>query len=171
MNKTRNAFSVDVEEYFQVEAFSDVIARESWGEFSPRAETQTRRTLELLETHGVRGTNSSWVDGGVEPSLVMEIHEAGHEIASPGSRTKDHPHGPGGIREDVAGRRGLGEITQAEVLGTGPHIFHRRGHFLGIRISSKKIPLQQQRLSHPPRTVRVARIRGGIPAGWLRRER
>ena len=42
-----NAFSVDVEDYFQVGAFEDAIPRDTWGKFEPRVEQNTRRLLDL----------------------------------------------------------------------------------------------------------------------------
>ncbi len=55
-NPIRNVFTVDVEEYFQVEAFSGIIDRGDWDRFPGRAEVQTRRVLDLLRAFGVRGT-------------------------------------------------------------------------------------------------------------------
>ncbi len=52
----RNAFTVDVEEYFQVEAFSDRIPKQDWHKFPSRVEETTTKLLELLDTHHVRGT-------------------------------------------------------------------------------------------------------------------
>ncbi|HYH45148.1 MAG TPA: polysaccharide deacetylase family protein, partial [Thermoanaerobaculia bacterium] len=51
-----NAFSVDVEDYFQVGAFEKACPRERWGSFEPRVERNTRRLLDLCAEHGVQGT-------------------------------------------------------------------------------------------------------------------
>jgi polysaccharide deacetylase family protein (PEP-CTERM system associated) len=80
-----NAFSVDVEDYFHVEALAAVIDRDSWGEREYRAEANTRRCLELLAEHKVRAT--FFVLGWVakrSPELVRDIHAAGHEVACHG---------------------------------------------------------------------------------------
>lgn len=80
-----NALSIDVEDYFQVEAFSRVIDRAEWSTFPCRVAENTRRVLRLLETHQVRAT--FFVLGWVaerEPELVREIAAAGHEIATHG---------------------------------------------------------------------------------------
>ncbi|MBE0669579.1 MAG: DUF3473 domain-containing protein [Anaerolineales bacterium] len=85
MKQVRNAFSVDLEEYFQVEAFSDCIEKTEWDKFPPRSEEQTKRTLELLEAFQVRGT--FFVLGWLAErnnDLIRKIHDAGHEIASHG---------------------------------------------------------------------------------------
>lgn len=80
-----NAFSVDVEDYFHVEALSAVVDRTEWDRLDYRAEANTRRLLELLAGEGVRGT--FFVLGWVakrSPGLVREIHAAGHEVACHG---------------------------------------------------------------------------------------
>jgi len=51
-----NAFSVDVEDYFQVVSFEKAIPRESWERLPSRVEANTRRLLDLCREHSVRGT-------------------------------------------------------------------------------------------------------------------
>ncbi len=84
-NRTRpvNAFTVDVEDYFQVTAFERVVKRSDWDQIPSRVEQNTRRMLELLEAHDVRGTFFilGWVADRF-PQLVREIDSAGHEIGS-----------------------------------------------------------------------------------------
>ncbi len=80
-----NAFTVDVEDYFQVSAFEREIDRGRWGDFESRVEVNTRRLLDLLGRHEVAAT--FFVLGWVAeryPRLVREIHGCGHEIASHG---------------------------------------------------------------------------------------
>lgn len=80
-----NAFTVDVEDYFQVEAFKDVVDRESWEGRPARVEGSTERVLALLEAANVRAT--FFVLGWVAerfPSLVRRIQANGHEVASHG---------------------------------------------------------------------------------------
>ena len=50
----RNAFTVDVEDYFQVEAFARVIDRGSWDEFSTRVVANTSRLLDMLAAREIR---------------------------------------------------------------------------------------------------------------------
>lgn len=78
----RNAISVDVEDYFQVEAFAGQISRSAWPAFPSRVRQNTERVLRLFERHGVRGTFFilGWV-AEREPGLVRQIAAAGHEIA------------------------------------------------------------------------------------------
>jgi polysaccharide deacetylase family protein (PEP-CTERM system associated) len=81
----RNAFSVDVEDYFHVEALSGVVDRASWSGREYRAEQSTYRLLELLAAEKVRATffMLGWV-AKRSPQLVRAIHEAGHEVACHG---------------------------------------------------------------------------------------
>lgn len=116
----RNAFSVDVEEYFQVEAFSSLIPKRDWDLLPPRAEEQTRRTLELLDRFQVRGTFFilGWM-AERNPTLVRTIHDAGHEIGSHGfSHKMITDMTPQEFRDDVRRAKGILEgITGGNVRG------------------------------------------------------
>lgn len=79
--RTDNVFSVDVEDYFHVQAFAGRVRRSDWDGFESRVVANTRKLLELLNRHQTRGT--FFVLGWVaerHPELVREIHRAGHEI-------------------------------------------------------------------------------------------
>ena len=77
----RHAFTVDVEDYFHVSGFADVIAPSDWGRFEYRVRSNTWRLLELLDQFQVQGTFFvlGWV-ADRSPELVREIAHAGHEI-------------------------------------------------------------------------------------------
>jgi polysaccharide deacetylase family protein (PEP-CTERM system associated) len=77
-----NVFSVDVEDYFHVEAFSDVVDRAKWDDYPCRVEDNTRRLLDLADKLNRRGTFFilGWVAERY-PSLVREIVSRGHEPA------------------------------------------------------------------------------------------
>jgi polysaccharide deacetylase family protein (PEP-CTERM system associated) len=77
-----NAFSIDVEDYFHVEAFRAVVDPSDWETMEQRVEPNTRRLLDLLEEFGATGTFFvlGWV-GERNPELVSDIHAAGHEVA------------------------------------------------------------------------------------------
>jgi polysaccharide deacetylase family protein (PEP-CTERM system associated) len=81
-NAPENVFSVDVEDYFHVEAFSDVVDRSTWETYASRVEGNTRRVLDLLDESGIRGTFFilGWVAERY-PSLVRDIVARGHEPA------------------------------------------------------------------------------------------
>ena len=78
-----NAFTVDVEDYFQVSAFESSVARERWPEFESRVVANTLRIADLLDESGVHGTFFilGWVAERF-PDLVSELHSRGHEIGS-----------------------------------------------------------------------------------------
>jgi polysaccharide deacetylase family protein (PEP-CTERM system associated) len=99
----RNAFTVDVEEYFQVEAFSDRIPKQDWHKFPSRVEETTTKLLELLDKNHVRGTFFvlGWI-ARIHPALVEKIYKAGHEIASHGfDHTMITEMTPEAFREDI----------------------------------------------------------------------
>jgi polysaccharide deacetylase family protein (PEP-CTERM system associated) len=76
-----SGLSVDVEDYYHVEAFADRITPEMWSQFPSRVAENTRRALDLLGRLGVRAT--FFVLGKVAeqgPKLVREIVDAGHEV-------------------------------------------------------------------------------------------
>lgn len=78
-----NAFTVDVEDYFQVSAFERDIDRSRWNEFPHHVVDNTRRILDLMAAKNVTGT--FYVLGWVAdqyPQLVRQIADAGHELAS-----------------------------------------------------------------------------------------
>jgi polysaccharide deacetylase family protein (PEP-CTERM system associated) len=80
-----NALSFDVEEYFHVHAFKDVISRSEWDRYPERVVDSTRRVLALLRRRHVTATFFilGWV-AEKQPNLVREIASDGHEIASHG---------------------------------------------------------------------------------------
>jgi polysaccharide deacetylase family protein (PEP-CTERM system associated) len=78
-----NAMTVEVEDYFHVSAFADLVSPISWPSFESRVCANTEKLLHLFEENGVRAT--FFVLGWVAeryPQLIRRIHEAGHEIAS-----------------------------------------------------------------------------------------
>jgi polysaccharide deacetylase family protein (PEP-CTERM system associated) len=108
-----DALSVDVEDYYHVEAFADRIRPETWSQYPSRVVENTRRVLELFREFGVRAT--FFVLGYVaerEPALVREILAAGHEVGC-----HSHWHRrvfqltPQEFREDL--RRARGTIEDA----------------------------------------------------------
>ena len=74
--------SVDVEDYFHVEAFSKVVHRDQWNDFPSRVESNTHRILDLFDECQVKGTFFilGWVANRF-PRLVRQIVDRGHEPA------------------------------------------------------------------------------------------
>jgi polysaccharide deacetylase family protein (PEP-CTERM system associated) len=78
-----NAMSVDVEDYFQVSAFENIVSRQEWDHRESRVEANTERLLSIFADADVRAT--FFVLGWVAerfPGLVRRIAAQGHEIAS-----------------------------------------------------------------------------------------
>jgi polysaccharide deacetylase family protein (PEP-CTERM system associated) len=74
--------SVDLEDYYHVEAFASRISRSRWTTFPSRVLQNTKRTLQLLDRAGCRAT--FFVLGWIaerEPRLIRELADAGHELA------------------------------------------------------------------------------------------
>jgi polysaccharide deacetylase family protein (PEP-CTERM system associated) len=98
-----NAMSVDVEDYFQVNAFDAVVPRERWDTLESRVCRNTERLLAMFESAGVTAT--FFVLGWVAerfPSLVTAIAAKGHEIASHGyAHRLIYSQTPDGFRDDV----------------------------------------------------------------------
>ncbi len=115
-----NAFTVDVEDYFQVHNFEPVIDRGDWDRFESRVVDATRRVLDLLERHGVRGTFFilTW-NAERRPELIRTIHAAGHEVASHGqSHRLVYEQEPDIFQADIeAARTVLERLTGEAVLG------------------------------------------------------
>jgi polysaccharide deacetylase family protein (PEP-CTERM system associated) len=85
MQQLTNAISVDVEDYYQVEAFSSVINRASWKDYPTRVASNNEKILALFDDLGVKGT--FFILGCVaekDSGIVREIHQQGHEVACHG---------------------------------------------------------------------------------------
>src|SRR5688572_31211033 len=83
VNDLQNAFTVDVEDYYQVSAFDRSIGRVAWRNFESRVVGSTQRLLDVLDRHGVLGTFFvlGWVADRF-PGLVRQIVDRGHEVGS-----------------------------------------------------------------------------------------
>lgn len=81
----RHALTVDLEEYFQVHALSDIIPIDSWDSFEAGADYNTKRILDLLDEKGVTSTFFclGWI-AERNKALIKTIYAHGHEIACHG---------------------------------------------------------------------------------------
>ncbi len=116
----KNAMSIDVEDWFQVENLRPAYPQDSWDEQELRVHIGTERALELFEAHDATAT--FFVLGWVAercPELIRRVHDAGHEVASHGyDHDLVYDLGPEGFRNDVARSKALLEdITGAPVVG------------------------------------------------------
>lgn len=78
-----NAFTVDVEDYFQVSGFERQIRRADWPSFPSRVEQNTEQLLAVLDKRQIQGTFFilGWTAERF-PGLVRQIKSCGHEIGS-----------------------------------------------------------------------------------------
>jgi polysaccharide deacetylase family protein (PEP-CTERM system associated) len=115
-----NALTIDVEDYFQVNAFRHVIDPDQWDSFPLRVVDNTMRVLEWLAAWEGRGTFFilGWVADRA-PALVREIAAGGHEIACHGyGHQLIYQIGPQRFREDVRRAKGrLEELCGIPVVG------------------------------------------------------
>lgn len=80
--------TIDVEDYYHVHAFKDVIDRGDWAGMESRVEKNTHRILDIFSETGAKGT--FFTLGCVaekHPAIVKRIVADGHELASHG---QDH---------------------------------------------------------------------------------
>ena len=80
-----NGLSVDVEDWFQVGAFENVIQRSQWESLADRVDRNCNEILDLFAEADVQATffTLGWVARRHGP-LMRRIVEAGHELASHG---------------------------------------------------------------------------------------
>jgi len=80
-----NALTIDVEDYFHVQAFAGAIRRSDWNDYPTRVERNTNRLLDILASQGMRAT--FFVLGWVAeryPGLVRAICQRGHSLGCHG---------------------------------------------------------------------------------------
>lgn len=98
-----NAMTVDVEDWFQVQAFAGTISRDDWDSLPRRVEASTDRFLAMFDAAGVHATffTLGWVADRY-PALVRRIVAGGHELASHGyAHRLVHEQAPEDFRADV----------------------------------------------------------------------
>lgn len=169
------AMSVDVEDYYQVQAFARLISRESWSSYPSRVGANTRRLLDLFDETGATATFFilGWV-ARRDPGLVREIAARGHEVASHGM---DHrmltEMTPDEFRIDARDSRALLEdLAQTPVLGfRAPSYSVGKGTLWAIDVlaeqgyayDSSVYPIRRRRYGYPEGPTRPAFLvgRGG----------
>jgi polysaccharide deacetylase family protein (PEP-CTERM system associated) len=116
----RNALTVDVEDYFQVAAFSRVLNQADWDSAESRVERNTHTLLEIFAEFDCKAT--FFVLGWVaerHPEIVHAIQREGHEIASHGySHQLIYTQTPDEFRSETdRSKKLLEDIAQAPVHG------------------------------------------------------
>ena len=115
-----NGLSVDVEDWFQVGAFENVIARDAWDALPLRVSDNVLRVLDLFAEAEVKATffTLGWV-AQRHPALLRRIAAGGHEIASHGwDHARVHALGRANFAADIArARKVLEDIAGVQVTG------------------------------------------------------
>ena len=148
-----HALTVDVEDYFQVEAFAGIIDRGDWDSLPRRVVRNTDRLLDLFAEAGVSGTffTLGWV-AERHPELVRRIVRDGHELASHGS---DHYRidrqsqeefrldirRSKAVLEDIGGTAVAGYRAPTFSVGANTHWAHAILAEEGFRYSSSVFPI------------------------------
>jgi len=154
--------TVDVEDYFQVEAFSSVIDRREWDRLPRRVEGNTVRLLEIFAEAGIRATffTLGWV-AQRHAALMQRIIAAGHELASHGlEHRRVDRQSPAAFRRDVSvSKRILEDAGGMSVCGYRAPTFsigrqtpwaHAILAEEGYRYSSSVYPGRGDRRGRPP---------------------
>ena len=172
-----NAMTVDVEDYFHVSAFANVISPSQWSSYEGRVCRNTDRMLDLLDKAGVRAT--FFVLGWVAeryPDLVRRIDRAGHELAS---HSYDHglvyAKAPDAFRDDLRrAKTAIADACGVEVTGFRAPSYSIVEQSLwaldvlvreGYRYDSSIYPIRHDRYGIPswPRHIhRLDRAEGGL---------
>ena len=172
-----NAFTVDVEDYYQVSAFEKHIRRDHWDRWESRVEANTHRMLRLLDRHGVKATFFvlGWV-ADRHPRLVREIHACGHEVGSHGYWHRlVYELSPAEFREDLRrSRKALEDAAGARVTAHRAASFSITSRSLwaleilveeGFSVDSSIFPIHHDRYGIPRAEPRLHRL--PTPSGEL----
>lgn len=119
-HRLTNAMSIDVEDYFQVQALADRFDRRDWPAQDCRVERNVESILAMLSDTGQKATffTLGWIAERYSP-MVRRIVSEGHELASHGmAHFRADSQTPEEFRNDVAEtKRLLEDIGGVEVVG------------------------------------------------------
>ena len=111
-------FTVDVEDWFQVENFKPYIAPETWSARELRVEQNVHRLLDLLDGYPSTFFILGWIAEKF-PHLIKQIADRGHEVASHGyDHQLCHDMNPADLKNDlIRSKQSLEDLTGSEVVG------------------------------------------------------
>ena len=170
----RNAFTIDVEDYFQVSALAPHFPRHQWDRLPCRVERNVDRILQLLDEQQTRGTffTLGWIAERY-PQLVRRIAHAGHEVASHGyaherasAQTRetflaDILHARA-LLEDVTGAAITGYRAPSFSIGTSNPWAHDCIAEAGYRYSSSVYPVRHDHYGIPDAPRFPYRLTNGL---------
>ena len=115
-----NGLSVDVEDWFQVGAFEDVIERDEWSTLADRVDRNVNEILDLFDEVDAKATffTLGWV-AQRHGALLREIVARGHEIASHGwDHRRVFTMDRASFAEDIAkARKAIEDASGARLTG------------------------------------------------------
>ena len=167
------AMSVDVEDYFQVQAFAGHVSRADWERWPCRVEANVERLLAVLADARALGTFFilGWVAARY-PALVRKIVACGHEIGSHGmSHRMLTELTPAGMREEAKdSRRLLEDLSGTRVEGYRAPSYTINRHTTwaldvlveaGYTYDSSMFPIRGRRYGYPEGPTRPTRLPAG----------
>ncbi len=122
---THHVLTVDLEDYFQAQAFRKIIDPDSWYRFESRLSVGVAEVLRLLEEHRAGATffASGWVADQF-PEIIRDVSDRGHEVASAGYLPRAVGRmGPSELRDDLSrAREAIERASGRQVIGyRNPH--------------------------------------------------
>jgi polysaccharide deacetylase family protein (PEP-CTERM system associated) len=174
VERMTNAMTIDVEDYFQVSAFSPYINRTEWNSKECRVEHNVNTILELLDQHNAKATffTLGWVAERY-PQLVRQIVSQGHELASHGyghERASDQT--PESfftdinlakiLLEDLSGSEVCGYRAPSFSIGSGNLWAYEGLENAGYRYSSSVYPIAHDHYGMPNSPRFAYRVRPGL---------
>jgi len=164
---TRNAMTIDVEDYYQVSAFESHVSRDDWDALPARIEHNLHRILDILDKRDVSATffTLGWI-AERHSELIRELVQRGHELASHGyAHVRVNRQDRGTFLEDARRtKRLLEDIAGIEVNGYRAASYsiddstpwaHEVLREVGYRYSSSVYPIRHDHYGVPdaPRFV------------------
>lgn len=167
------ALSVDVEDYYQVQAFAGRISRDDWSRYPSRVERNVDRLLDLFDETQARGT--FFVLGWIaqrHPELVRRIAKRGHEVGSHGitHRMITELSREEFRKEAMDSRILLEDLAQAPVIGfRAPSYSVNRSTLWALEVlrdsgyayDSSVYPIRRRRYGYPEGPVTPGRLPAG----------
>jgi len=169
-----NTMTIDVEDYFQVGAFADRIARDAWDTYPCRVERNVDVILALLDAAKAKATffTLGWVAERY-PQMIRRMGDAGHEIASHGfghERATEQERAAfladiklaKAVLEDIGGRQVTGYRAPNFSVGDGnPWAFDCMVE-AGYRYSSSLYPIRHDHYGVPDAPRFAHEVRPGL---------
>ena len=173
-DKITNAFTIDVEDYFQVSALAPHFPRSEWDKVPCRVERNVDLILGLLDQHQAKGTffTLGWIAERY-PGVVKRIAAQGHELASHGygherasAQTREvflqDIVRAKGILEDLSGHKVSGYRAPSFSIGYGNLWAHDCLAEAGYAYSSSVYPVKHDHYGMPDAPRFPYRLANGL---------